>query len=185
MPDNAESQKKFFMTPKVPLFFGKALKAMGSFFVKVGKKIFPVLKKMAPSALLGSVFFIALFWTGLGDIIGKELAALTGPVPALFIIFAACLIPAVSPVLGPGLLIAVAAGILTGEQIAEKAVTPVLALAALLSVDTQLGGSFIPPGLVLGENERETISAGVAGIVFTRLITVPVAVLLACLFSFL
>jgi PTS system glucitol/sorbitol-specific IIC component len=150
-----------------------------------GKKMLPVLKKLAPPLLVGASLFIVLFWLGLGELIGRELAALTGPVLALVIIFAACLIPALSPVLGSGLLIAIAAGILTGEQIAGGAVTPVLALAALLSVDAQLGGSFIPAGLALGENEPETISAGVPGIVFTRLITVPVAVVLACLFSFL
>jgi PTS system glucitol/sorbitol-specific IIC component len=74
---------------------------------------------------------------------------------------------------------------LTGEQIAGRFATPVLALAALLALDAQLGGSFIPPNHVLDENEPETISAGVPGIVFTRLLTVPAAVLLSCLLSFL
>ena len=170
---------------KIAVFLKKAAHEAGKWLVRFGRRMLPILKKMAPSVLLGAVLFILLFWTGIGDKIGQELAALTGPVPALFIIFAICLIPSVSPVLGPGLLIAIAAAIFTGEQIAGGAAKPVLALAALLALDTQLGGSFIPPRLVLGENEPETISAGVPGIVFTRLITIPIAVVLACLFTFL
>ena len=170
---------------KIAVFLKFAAKEAGKFLVRFGKKMLPVLKKMAPSVLLGAIIFILLFWTGLGDKIGQELAALTGHVPALFIIFAVCLIPSVSPILGPGLLIAIMAAIITGEQIASGEAKPVLALAALLALDTQIGGSFIPPRLALGENEPETISAGVPGIVFTRLITIPIAVVLACLFTFL
>lgn len=152
---------------------------------RFGGKILPVLKIIAPSVLLGSALFILLFLTGLGNIIGSELAVLTGRALALLIIFAICFIPAVSPILGPVLIIVIAAAVLAGEQIAEGAVSPVVSLAALLALDAQYGGSFIPPRLALKENEPETINAGVPGIVFTRLITVPLAVLLVCLFSFL
>jgi PTS system glucitol/sorbitol-specific IIC component len=147
------------------------------------RRILPVLKMMAPSFLLGLVIFMILLFTGLGDMLGDSLAALTGTIPAVLIIFAACLIPALSPVLGPGLFAAIAAGILTGEQIAAGAATPLMALPALLAIDAQIGGSFIPPGFALGVNEPETINTGVPEIVFTRLITVPAAVLLTGFFS--
>ena len=152
--------------------------------INFGRKSLPVLKIMAPSVILGLGVFILLFWTGLGDMIGTELAAVTGTIPALLIIFIVCFIPAISPVLGPGLLAALCAGVLSGEQLAEGAIKPIVALAALLAIDAQFGGSFIPSGYALGENEPETISAGVPPIVYTRLITVPLAVVIACLFSF-
>jgi len=183
MPDNYEDRQPRAIE-KIAIFSGRTVKAAGRFLLVLGRKMLPKIKILAPSLLLGSVIFILLSRTGLGDIIGNELAGLTGPVPALLIIFAVSLIPSLSSILGPGLLIAVAAGILTGEQIAGGAATPVLSLAALLALDAQIGGSFNPPSHVLGESEPETISAGVPAMVFTRLITVPIAVVLACLFSF-
>ena len=170
---------------KIYPYLKKAARTAGKLLARFGKKILPALKIMAPSVLLGLSLFILLFLSGLGSIIGSEIALLTNPVLALLIIFVVCLIPSVSPILGPVLLIAIAAAVFTGEQIAEGAVNPSVALAALLALDAQLGGSFIPPRLALGEHEPETINAGVPGIVFTRLITVPLAVLAACLFSFL
>ena len=184
MPDSSKHQLSDAAKKMYP-YLKKAARAVLNLLIRLGKKILPVLKKMAPSILLGLILFILLFLSGLGSIIGSELALLTSPVLALLIIFGVCLIPAVSPILGPVLLIAIAAAVFAGEQIAEGAVNPSVALAALLALDAQLGGSFIPPRLALGENEPETINAGVPGIVFTRLITVPLAVLAACLFSFL
>jgi PTS system glucitol/sorbitol-specific IIC component len=149
--------------------------------IRVVKKILPVLKIIAPPLVLGLVLFVFLFWSGLGDVIGENLAERTGTVPALFIMFAVCFIPSLSPVLGPSVLVALAAAALCGEQIASGKVNFLLALTALLILDAQLGGSFIPPSLGLGENEPETMSAGVPAIVFTRLVTVSAAVALACL----
>ena len=170
---------------KITAFLGKAVKTAAGFLAVIGGKLLPKLKNFVPSLLLGAVIFGFLYWTGLADKMSVEIAALTGSVPVWLIIFAVSLIPALSSVLGPGLLIAIAAGILTGEQIAGGKSTPFLALAALLAIDAQIGGSFIPPSLGMGETERETISAGVPAIVFTRLVTVPIAVVLVCLFSFL
>ena len=171
MPDNAGQNR----------FINAAVKAKDLFI----KYFFPVIKIIAPSFLLVAAVFIILLLTGLGDLLGSSLAALTGMVPAVLIIAAVCFIPAISPLLGPGLLIAIAAGIVTGEQIAAGAVIPLMALPALLAVDVQIGGHFIPPGFALGINEPETINAGVPGIVFTRLITIPAALLLVCVVLFI
>ena len=137
---------------------------------------------MVPSLILALVVFILLFLSGMGNSIGYSLSALTGPLPALLIIFAVCFIPAVSPLLGPCLLIAVAATILSGEQIASGMASPFLALPAILAIDAQIGSSFIPSGFSMGENEPATINAGVPAVVFSRLITTPAAVAAACLF---
>ncbi|MCL1814718.1 MAG: hypothetical protein FWG27_02705 [Treponema sp.] len=193
MPDNPRPVD-FFEEPagffeKITAYIGKAgvvlsraAVFLGKVLVHLGRKSLPVLKIMAPSFILAAVIFVLLLVTGLGDVIGKELAALTGPVSAALIIFAVCFIPALSPLLGAGLLIAIAAGVFTGERIAAGAVSPFLALPALLAIDAQIGGSFIASRFTMGENDPETINAGVPGIVFTRLITIPIAVILAYLF---
>ena len=161
-------------------FIGFAEKAKDLFT----RTILPALKVMAPSFFLGCAVFLILLFSGLGDMLGNNLAAMAGPIPAALIVCAVCFIPALSPLLGPGLVIAIAAGVLTGEQIAAGKVIPFIALPALFAIDVQIGGSFIPPGLVMGINEPETINAGVPGIVFTRLIILPATVVLACFFSF-
>jgi len=184
MTDKPEQQAALAFAKKVFLCIGRTFVQIAKLLMSLGEKSLPVLKIIAPPVFLCLALFILLFWTGLGDIIGENLSAFLGPVPAVLIIFAICFIPAVSPLLGPGLLIAMAAGVLSGEQIAAGEAGLILGLTALLAIDATLGGSFIQPGLVMGENEPETISAGVPGIVFTRLITVPAAVALACLFGF-
>ena len=169
---------------KAFLVIGRELPRIGKTAVWLGKKSLPLLKTMAPPIVLCLAFFVLLFWTGLGDMIGENLAALAGPVPALLVIFFICFIPSISPLLGPALPIAIVLGVFCGEQIASGEAPLILALTALFSIDAQLAGSFIPPGLAMGESEPETISAGVPGVVFTRLITVPLAVALAGLVWF-
>ena len=155
------------------------------FFIKYVLPIaLPVLKVMGPPVGLGLAVFLILYLTGLGAVLNNSLTGLTGVIPAALVIFAVSFIPVISSLLGPGLLIAVAAAVLTGEQIAAGAVIPLMALPVLLVIDAQIGNNFIPPGFSLGINEPETINAGVPGIVFTRLITVSAAVLLACFLSF-
>jgi PTS system glucitol/sorbitol-specific IIC component len=163
---------------------GKYGKISFAYIALFCRKSQPAVKVLAPPVFLGIAIIVLLQWTGLGIMINEELGVFLNPVLAFLFFIAICFIPAVSPVLGPGLIIAILAGVLTGEQIAAGMATPVLAITALLAIDAQIGGGFIPHGLALGEHEPETISAGVPGIVFTRLITVPAALLLAYFFSF-
>jgi sorbitol-specific phosphotransferase system component IIBC len=115
---------------------------------------------------------------------GETLARHTGPVPAALIVFGICFIPLLSTLTGPGLIIVLAAGILTGEQIAAAEASPFLALPVLLALDARLGGGFISPGLAFGEDEKETLNPGLPGIVFTRLMLLPAALAALCLFTF-
>ena len=155
----------------------------GKGFIFLCKKVLlPLCKIMGPPLFVALLVFAILFFSGLGDIIGSEFAALTGAVPALLIIFFVCFIPAISPILGPGLLLAIATAILCGEQIAAGTVIPLIALPALFVIDAQIGSSFIPYGLTMGENEPATVNAGVPMIVFTRLITIPVSLALVSIF---
>jgi PTS system glucitol/sorbitol-specific IIC component len=133
-----------------------------------------------PVLVLAGGIAALIIRTGLDALIAGNVA----PIPALVVILLLCFIPSISPFIGPGLGIALIAGILTGEQIAAGSVKLVMALPALLAIDAQVGGDFVPAGLALGEEEPETINAGIPPVLFTRLITVPAAVVAAYFFCF-
>ena len=72
-----------------------------------------------------------------------------------------------------------------GTQIAQGALPVQYALPTLFAIDGQVGCDFVPVGLGLGEAQTETVDVGVPAVLFSRLITSPVAVALAYVVSFL
>ena len=86
-------------------------------------------------------------------------------------------------ILGPGAVIAQVVGTLLGAQFATGAIPAKYALCALFAIDAQVGGDFVPVGLSLGDAEPETIELGVPAVLFERMITGPLSVLLAFVFS--
>jgi PTS system glucitol/sorbitol-specific IIC component len=164
---------------------GKAVGGVvGKFFQAGRDTIDMIVKHILPFMAFVSLIVGIINGTGLGKIIADNIAPLAGSLPGMLVVCIICAIPVISPIIGPGAVIAQIVGVLVGEQIATGGIKPSMALPALFAIDAQVGCDFVPVGLALGEAEPETINAGVPAVLFSRLITGPVAVIIAYLFSF-
>lgn len=123
----------------------------------------------------------AISYSGVGTWIANTISPLIATLPGMLVVCIVCALPFVSPLIGPGAVIAQIVGVLIGEQIGVGAIPVAYALPALFAIDPQVGCDFIPVGLSLGEAEPETVEIGVPAILFSRLITGPIAVVLAWL----
>lgn len=122
--------------------------------------------------------------TGVGDLIANGIKGLAGSLVGLLIVSVVCAIPVLSPLLGPGAVIAQVVGTLLGVEIGRGTIPPQMALPALFAINPQVGCDFIPVGLALGEAEPETVEVGVPAVLFSRLITGPLSVVIAYVASF-
>lgn len=116
--------------------------------------------------------------SGLGKVIANSLAPLVVSVPGLLVLAVICGIPFISPILGPGAVIQQIIGTLIGSQIAIGAIPVTMALPALFAISTQAGCDFIAVALSMADAEPETIEIGVPAMLFTRLFTGPIGVLI-------
>ena len=142
-----------------------------------------VIKNILPFMAFTATLLGIISASGLGDIIANTVAPLCGTLPGMIVISFICGLPFLSPILGPGAVIAQVVGTLLGAQFATGAIPAKYALCALFAIDAQVGGDFVPVGLSLGDAEPETIELGVPAVLFERMITGPLSVLLAFVFS--
>lgn len=144
-----------------------------------------VIRNILPFMAFISLIIGIITYTKIGEDIAKLIAPLAGSLPGLILISLICAIPIFSPLLGPGAVIAQIVGtLLGGTLIAQGSIPPAYALPALFAINPQVGCDFIPVGLALGEAEPETVEIGVPAILFSRLITGPIAVVIAYVASF-
>lgn len=157
---------------------------VGKFFAAGRETIDMVVKNILPFMAFTSTILGIITATGLGNIIAKTISPLCATLPGMLIISLICAMPFLSPVLGPGAVIAQVVGTLLGSQIAMGKIPAQYALPALFAINAQVGCDFIPVGLSLAECESETIELGVPSVLYSRVITGPVAVVIAFVASF-
>ncbi len=171
--------------PSIITRMGMAVgKVVAKFFQAGRDTIDMVIRNILPFMAFTATLMGIISASGLGDIIANTISPLCSTLPGMLVISIICTLPFISPILGPGAVIASVVGVLLGQQIGAGAIPPQYALPALFAIDGQAGCDFVPVGLSLGEAEPETIELGVPAVLFSRLITSPIAVLIAFAFSF-
>lgn len=143
-----------------------------------------IIRNILPFMAFISFIIGLVLVTGIGDLIANGIKGLAGSLPGLLLVSIVCALPILSPLLGPGAVIAQVVGTLLGVEIGRGNIPPQFALPALFAINPQVGCDFIPVGLALGEAEPETVEIGVPAVLFSRLITGPLAVVIAYFASF-
>jgi PTS system glucitol/sorbitol-specific IIC component len=156
---------------------------VGIFYQSGRETIEQVVKNILPFIAFVATLIGIILKSGIGNWIANIISPMAGTLPGLLAISVVCAIPILSPLLGPGAVIAQVVGVLVGVEIGKGNIPPQFALPALFAINPQVGCDFIPVGLSLGEAEPETVEVGVGAILISRLITGPISVLIAYLFS--
>ena len=159
---------------------GIAIGGIVNKFYAAGRETIDItIKSILPFMAFVSIILGIISVSGLGNVIANTISPLASTLPGMLIISLICAIPFISPVLGPGAVIAQVVGTLLGAQIGMGNIPPQYALPALLAINAQVGADFVPVGLSLGEADPETIELGVPAVLYSRVITGPLAVLIA------
>jgi glucitol/sorbitol PTS system EIIB component len=164
---------------------GRAMgRVVGIFFNAGRRTIDQVVRNVLPFMAFVTMLIGLILYTGIGDVLAQPMGPLANNIIGLLIISAICGLPFLSPILGPGAVIAQVIGVaIIGPQIANGTISPAMALPALFAYNTQVGCDFVPVGLALGEAKPKTIEIGVPAVLISRQIMGPVSVLIAWVFS--
>lgn len=161
-------------------------KVVGIFFNAGRRTIDQVVRNILPFMAFVTMLIGLILYTGIGDMLAKPMGPLANNIIGLLVLSAICGLPFLSPILGPGAVIAQVIGVaIIGPQIANGTISPAMSLPALFAYNTQVGCDFVPVGLALGESKPKTIEIGVPAVLFSRQIMGPVSVLIAWAASFL
>ncbi len=159
-------------------------RVVGIFFNAGRRSIDQLVRNVLPFMAFVTMLIGLILYTGIGDVLARPMGPLANNIFGLLIISAICGLPFLSPILGPGAVIAQVIGVaIIGPQIANGTIAPAMALPALFAYNTQVGCDFVPVGLALGEAQPKTIEIGVPAVLISRQIMGPVSVLMAWVVS--
>lgn len=165
--------------------FGGVIGYIINTFLSAGRQsIQLVLSTVLPFMAYVSLLLGFVTYTGVAEQLGEWLRPLSSNPLGLIAIGVVVALPFLSPILGPGAAVAQIVGVLMGTQIGNGTLPVQYALPTLFAIDGQVGCDFIPVGLGLGEAKAETVEVGTPAVLFSRLITSPLAVVIAYLASF-
>ncbi|WP_430591440.1 PTS glucitol/sorbitol transporter subunit IIB [Humidisolicoccus flavus] len=171
---------------KIATSFGAVIGGIINTLLAAGRQtITLVLQTILPFMAYVSLLIGFVTYTGLSEVIANGVIPLASNPIGLVVLGLITGLPFLSPILGPGAAIAQVVGVLMGTQIASGALPVPYALPALYAINGQVGCDFVPVGLALGEAKPETIQVGVPAVLFSRLVTAPLAVVIAWGASFL
>ena len=153
-------------------------KVVGIFYQAGRESVEQTMTNVIPFMAFIAMIIGIILKTGIGDIIARTLSPLASSIPGLIIMSLIIGLPVLSPLLGPGAVIAQIIGTLLGVEIGRGNIPPQYALPALWAINPQVGCDFIPVGLSLGEAEPETVEIGVPAVLFSRFITGPISVII-------
>lgn len=158
---------------------------VGTLYQSGRQSVDQVVRNILPFMCFISFVIGLILYTGVGNWVAENISGLASTLPGLVLLGAIGGIPILSPLLGPGAVMAQVIGTVLGATlITQGTIPPALALPALFAINSQVGCDFIPVGLALGEAEPETVEIGVPAVLFSRQITGPLAVVIAYLASF-
>jgi glucitol/sorbitol PTS system EIIB component len=181
----AEGPSQGGMVGFITLIGRKMGGVVGVLFNSGRKSIDQVLRNVLPFMAFVTMLIGIINSTGIGTVLAHLLEPLAGNVFGLLVLSAICGLPFLSPVLGPGAVIAQVIGAaIIGPAIANGTISPAMALPALFAYDTQVGADFVPVGLALGEAKPDTIRVGVPAVLISRQIMGPISVVIAWAASF-
>lgn len=157
-------------------------RVVGLMFQAGREAVDQALKNIIPFMAFISFVIGIILATGVGTLLANALKPLASNVIGMVVLSLIIGLPVLSPLLGPGAVIAQIIGTLLGTTFFATKTLPVsMALPALFAINPQVGCDFIPVGLALGEAEPYTVEIGVPAVLFSRMITGPIAVVLGWL----